>query len=366
LPIHPLDLSPERPPDCLKPLYHGAAGVIWALRRLEGVSAAEPLRDFDPVVATLIDRSRDDLRRHTGVRDYMQSETPAYLVGDAGILLLQWTLAPSDAVASALAEAISARRGDTRGAVWGGAGAMLAAVFMYERTGDDAWRTIFLDHAEALLDAWVVEPDAGCRLWTQDLYGIRERRLGALHGAAANLHAVLRGGALLPTPILAEVQASARALLAATAIRDRAFANWPMSVGPGGAPGDALRVQHCIGAPGMINALAALPSDPRTDALLIAGGELTWRAGPVTKLPGLCHGAPGAGYAFLKLHRRTSEPVWLDRARAFAMHAITQADAARIAHGRRKWSLWTGDLGLAVFLQDCIDASAGFPTLDVF
>ena len=116
----------------------------------------------------------------------------------------------------------------------------------------------------------------------------------------------------------------------------------------------------------MINALADLPPDPQTDALLLAGGALIWRAGPVAKLPGLCHGAPGAGYAFLKLHRRTGEAVWLHRARRFAMHAIGQSERALLADGRRKYSLWTGDLGLAVFLWNCIDGAADFPTLDVF
>ena len=31
-PIHPMDVSPERP-DPMKNLYYGAAGVIWALER---------------------------------------------------------------------------------------------------------------------------------------------------------------------------------------------------------------------------------------------------------------------------------------------------------------------------------------------
>jgi hypothetical protein len=125
-----------------------------------------------------------------------------------------------------------------------------------------------------------------------------------------------------------------------------------------------MRVQHCIGAPGIVNAFATLPADTATDDLLIAAGELTWRAGPVAKLPGLCHGAPGAGYAFLKLHKRTGDPVWLERARAFAMHALAQADRALAIHGQRKWSLWTGDLGLALFVQGCIDGQPAFPTLD--
>jgi hypothetical protein len=35
----------------------------------------------------------------------------------------------------------------------------------------------------------------------------------------------------------------------------------------------------------------------------------------VAKGSNLCHGAGGNGYVFLKLHRRTADPVWLERAR---------------------------------------------------
>jgi len=28
--------------------------------------------------------------------------------------------------------------------------------------------------------------------------------------------------------------------------------------------------------------------------------------------------------------------------------------------------LWTGDLGLAIYLWDCIDGNAKFPTVDIF
>jgi hypothetical protein len=227
-PIHPLDRDSERPPDCLKPLYHGAAGVIWALRRLEAQGAAGPgARDDFDIVATLIARSREDLRRHEGVRAYMQHETPAYLVGDAGVLLLSWSLEPSDATAAALLTAIEARRGDVRGVVWGGAGALLAALFMHERTGEEAWKTLFADQAGALLAAWAHDAAAGCRLWTQDLYGQVERRLGALHGAAANLHVLLRGRSLLAPERRAEIEAGAAKFLHATALRDGDLANWP-------------------------------------------------------------------------------------------------------------------------------------------
>ena len=74
----------------------------------------------------------------------------------------------------------------------------------------------------------------------------------------------------------------------------------------------------------------------------------------------------GNGYAFLKLYRRTSDPVWLDRARQFAMTAIVQCRGAQIVVGRGRYSLWTGDIGLAVYLWDCITGEPRFPTIDVF
>jgi hypothetical protein len=37
--------------------------------------------------------------------------------------------------------------------------------------------------------------------------------------------------------------------------------------------------------------------------LALGGGELTWRAGPLRKGAGLCHGTAGNGFAFLRLHR---------------------------------------------------------------
>ena len=66
------------------------------------------------------------------------------------------------------------------------------------------------------------------------------------------------------------------------------------------------------------------------------------------------------------LYRRTGDPMWLERARAFAMHGIVQTEAEAHRHGRMRHSLWTGDLGFAIYLWDCIRGGAAFPTLDVF
>ena len=62
----------------------------------------------------------------------------------------------------------------------------------------------------------------------------------------------------------------------------------------------------------------------------------------------------------------TGDARWLARARAFAMHAIGQSAALAAEHGQRRFTLWTGDLGLAVYLWACIAADPALPTLDVF
>ena len=99
--------------------------------------------------------------------------------------------------------------------------------------------------------------------------------------------------------------------------------------------------------------------------LALAGGELTWRAGPLAKGSSLCHGTAGNAYAFLVLHRRTGDELWLDRARAFAMHAIGQVErSARVGRGR--YSLFTGDIGVALFLRHLVDGEARFPTMGPF
>jgi hypothetical protein len=84
----------------------------------------------------------------------------------------------------------------------------------------------------------------------------------------------------------------------------------------------------------------------------------------IRSIVGLCHGTAGNGYAFLKLYQRTGDPLWLERARSFAMHAVVQRDRMRQQFGQARCSLWTGDPGLAVYLWHCLDGRAALPALD--
>ena len=141
----------------------------------------------------------------------------------------------------------------------------------------------------------------------------------------------------------------------ALALREDGLANWSPREG---ARPEKIRVQWCHGAPGMVAALGDLLE---LDVAL-AGGELTWRAGPLAKGSNLCHGTAGNAYAFLVLHRRTGDEFWLDRARAFAMHAIGQVERERASLGRGRYSLFTGDIGVALFLRHLLDGHDRFPT----
>ena len=46
------------------------------------------------------------------------------------------------------------------------------------------------------------------------------------------------------------------------------------------------------------------------------------------------------------------------------MHALAQMRRQRSARGRGRYSLFTGDLGVALYLADCLDARTAYPVLD--
>jgi hypothetical protein len=360
-PLHPLDRSPERAP-ILKPIYYGAAGVIWALHHLHEVGATHLELNFHEIPGKVLVAHRADSLALYG------KPVLGYQTGDAGILLLQWVLAPTDEIADELFDVISANADHPAlGFLWGGAGSMLAALFMFERTGEARWRDLYLVLHDKLWQVWSYEPRVGCHLWMTDLYGSREQRMSALHGLPGIAFCMLKGMHLLEPDRRRQLIERSCTAIRATALIEDGYANWPLSVGDvRGAGTEIMRVQHCVGAPGIVNCFASLAGEPDVTALLIAAGELTWLAGPLAKPPSLCHGTPGNGYAFLKLYACTGDERWLDRARWFGMHAIDQERRFLIEHGQRKFSLWTGALGLAVYLWHCINATEQIPTLDHF
>jgi len=315
-PAHPgdVDADDSGPWD---ELYLGGAGVVDALRRLAERGLVELRRDY----VSYVERLRPD------------TEGPSLMVGETGVMLVRQRLSPSSATLERLRDLLAENVGDDhRELVRGSPGTMLVA---NELAFEDLWQA----SAESLLAAR--DPETG--LWEQNLDGRVGRHLGAAHGFA---------GCVLALGGLDGSSETARRY----AVVEDGLANWPCDDGLLVRNG-TIRVQWCHGAPGMVTSLG----DVLDEDLALAGGELTWRAGPVVKGASLCHGTAGNGYAFLTLLERTDDERWLDRARGFAVHSIAQVERERAVNGMGRYSLWTGDLGTALYLADCIDGAGRLP-----
>jgi lanthionine synthetase-like protein len=351
---HPLDEDgePLRSPTSL---YLGASGVIWALDELERLEAAELTSSWATTAVALHERyvANPDFRDELG----LEGPVPSLLAGESGILLVAHRLAPAPWQEERLLACIRANVANPFWELmWGSPGTMLAAQVMHERTGSEHWAEAWRESADRLWQEW--DDD----LWLQDLYGRALHVLGPAHGFAGNVY-VLARGQLLDEERRSELERRVVAVADKYAQRADGFAQWPPALEPGSST--EIKTQWCHGAPGIVASLATIaPHNEQLTELLAAGGELTWRAGPLAKGPGLCHGTAGNGYAFLKLFERTGDELWLDRARAFAMHAAAQVELIRSQYGRGRYSLWTGDLGTALYLWSCIAADAAMPTLD--
>jgi Lanthionine synthetase C-like protein len=326
-PSHPRDEIEEG--EVWSGLYLGSAGMAWGLWKVGSA--------FDAASALA-----HALERYRAEPDFRQDpHPPSLLCGETGILVAAERVGSPAADRERLRELIAANRSHpTWELMWGSPGTMLAA----RACGcEEEWR----ESAELLWGQWDEDTD----LWTQDMYGKVAQYLGPGHGCAANVHA-LRG--FVADEVLRE---RAARVMERTALRDDdGLVNWP----PTSDAPDGLRVQWCHGAPGIVATIGdLLPWE-----LALAAGELTWRAGPLRKGPGLCHGTAGNGFAFLRLHALTGDALWLDRARRFAVHAVEQVRRERAAVGHGRYSLFTGDIGVALYLRACLDADPAFPVID--
>ena len=359
-PAHPRDLEAGDDPDApMTHLYCGAIGVAWALDYLDAVGAAA-----SPSLGSQFDMLRE--RNREWLAATHGDNAGSYLFGGLPIEMMAWGHAPSTERADVIAALIEANIDHpARELMWGSPGSLLAAALMHRRSGDERWAALFRRIAQRLREQLSWSERQACHYWSQDLYGRKVRYLDAVHGFAATASVLIQGRHLLPADDWAEWQRCIETTIARTAIREDGQATWPVQADePPGTPQKWL-MQFCHGAPGFVVCLAQLPGRV-LDPLLVEAGEATWAAGPLAKGSNLCHGTAGNAYAFLVLLARTGDPRWRERVRAFAMHAIDQFEDETARTGRLRHSLWTGDVGLAIFLWDCLRERAEFPTLDVF
>jgi Lanthionine synthetase C-like protein len=324
-PTHPQDIDEEADASTkFRTVYLGGAGVVDALHRLARRGFVELRRDYVPYLERSL-KAQPDFPDEDGGRSLWMGET--------GIRLVLQRLAPSQANLERLSQLIAANERDERcELMWGSPGTILAG----RELGIDVTAGVEWLHGRRDTDG----------LWTQQLSGKTRRGLGPAHGFA---------GCVLALGDVAGVSET----LERFGVEEDGLVNWPPEAGRRlDENGDGrIRTQWCHGAPGIVATLA--PS--LDEELAVAGGELTWRAGPLRKGANLCHGTAGNGYAFLALLKRTGDERWLTRARAFAMHAAGQVEHSRSDYGRGRYTLWTGDLGTALYLADCTDGRGKLP-----
>jgi lantibiotic modifying enzyme len=339
----------------LKNLYVGAAGVLWALHALRSRGRADGRLDLANAIACTHEAwtSEPDLMRDI---ELPTTAGAALLTGESGILMTAWLIEPRPERADRLHDRIRENAGNEAIEVmWGAPGTMLAAAELHRRMGEKRWAEAWRESAQNLLESR--EADG---VWTNRLYGELRRSLTPPHGVVGNVHALLAGGELLDATRRETLQTETNELLRRTAVVENGLASWPSQahgslVGPDGE----IRLQWCAGAPGIVIAAASYLDED----LLLAGAELVWQAGAhgEEKGPSICHGTAGNGYALLRTFERTGDERWLERARRFAMHALEQVERRE-----NRYALWTGDVGVALFASDCLDARAAYPILETW
>jgi Lanthionine synthetase C-like protein len=348
-PLDPADVEREGE-GFASALYHGAAGIAWALGEL----------DAGPVDPELVEALESRILAEPDAPDFAAG---GVWLGVAGVLAVaerQWPdLTRRDRLADLARASLDSPALEV---MFGHPGHMTLGAQLHARTGEQRWAELWSAGAERLLEEWRHDEALGAWLWTQR-FGTREaRNIGAAHGLVGNVHVLIRGGSLLAAEQREEVERRAVDTLTRLAVVEDRMANWPPAAGGPLTANDRIRVQWCHGAAGILISLWDLaPHDDAWGELLLAAGRLVWQAGPIRNEPGLCHGTAGNAYALLALWRRTGDDIWLERARAFAQHAAWQVEerAERLGHGRH--SLFTGDEGVALCLAACLNGDERLP-----
>ncbi len=367
-PVHP-DLRNEY--NLTQPitgLYYGAAGSIWALMQLQQRNSHLPAHDFTRYMDTLINKQATSLAEFDPKAN-IQADASGYLLGYVGINLLRWKLTHDANVLDILEDNIKSNiTNPINELMWAAPGTMLCAWFLYLETGQQRWCDLYRQSADYLFSSWEFDTDHQCYIWVQDIYGAKSMYLGIVHGFAGNVLALLQGIQLLSDDQQQQLISRTEKTLITTAKIEADLANWLPCLGEPRPGRNQPLVQLCHGAPGIVLGVASLwpLASEELKKILIKAGNLIWQAGPLKKPWGLCHGTAGNGYAFLKLYKLTGDKIWYERALQFAMHAIHQYETMRDHYSCIRVDAWCGDLGLALYLQDCIDQHDKFPMIDYF
>ncbi|MEU4516416.1 lanthionine synthetase LanC family protein [Nonomuraea wenchangensis] len=178
--------------------------------------------------------------------------------------------------------------------------------------------------------------------------GHRLRTLGAAHGWAGCLFALLRWARASSSPLQEEVPGFLDQLGALAHPVGRGLL-WPVKAG-GPRPDPLLGASWCNGTAGLVPLwwLAHSLTGEHRYGEWARGAAWSAYEAPLPGPADLCCGLAGRAYALLGHHARTGDPLWLARARMLAGHA-----AARVREAaQRPDSLHKGEVGVALLVGE--------------
>jgi hypothetical protein len=345
----PTDPNEDASLKCNKSFYFGASGVLWSLDQV----ATFLKRDFPLNKVQIINNIHRDYLREPDTEEVV----PSLFLGEVGILLLKYKFSPDQKTENCLYDLILNNiTNETLEPLWGAPGTMIGATYMYEWTQNKKWSELFEKNAVFLIQELKKCIERGENTWTQKMYGQERKYIGAGHGYFGNIFGILRNYKLLQDSDQEFILNHIAKVTKDLALEKNGYANW-FAIYPATENLKPM-VQWCHGSPGVITSLHLFPKtrDAKVEDLLLKAGELVWAAGPLLKGVALCHGTDGNGFSFLQLYKRSGDITWLDRARQFAMYALKQRNG--------RFSLFTGELGLALYLISCLNEDDRFPLLD--
>ncbi len=355
-PVHPKDHFDECPL-FLTDFYMGAAGVVWALDQLNLHNKIE-IKNYCKNKIDLI------LDAHLKLGETScYSDKGAFFVGEAGVRAVKEKLNPTPENQIKLKALIESKLDSTENELlYGLPGSLLIAHFSSHPESKKLSERII----DRLFSTREIDPISNAKIWSQTF----EKTMyyfGAAHGTIGNYGILLNILSDNEKEKRSDVIANLEKFLQTYAKIENKNCNWPKTL-PVKDDSNFL-VHWCHGATGIVTALATNIKNNESEIisdLIIKAGNLIWEAGPLEKGTSLCHGSAGSGMAMLKIYERTNDPIWLERAQAFAMHSINQHKAEVKEAGQLRYSLWTGDLGLALFLRDTLKTSSSMPGIDIF
>ena len=118
-----------------------------------------------------------------------------------------------------------------------------------------------------------------------------------------------------------------------------------------------IRLQWCAGAPGIVVAAA----DYLDEELLLAGAELVWQrraADSARRAPASATAPPVTATRCSPLSNAPAT-----RSGSTGRGASPPTHSARSSGATGRYSLWTGDVGVAIFAADCLEARTRYPLL---